>query len=348
MEEFNIASDWSRVVIPIIIFIVSLLTGIILQRYLVEIVTKFIKKTETHLDDIIVSILKRPLIFWFTILGLILSTKMLDMGTRVTSVIEIISKIILVISILMVLSKLTIEIINYSYKKRNKVVQTTSIISNIIRIVFFIIGLSFILNILGYSLTPIITALGIGGLAVALALQDTLSNLFSGFYITVSRQVRAGDYIQLDNGSEGFVHDTGWRNTTLLLPTNNYIIIPNAKLAQSVITNYSLPSSKSFVSLGIRIDYNVDIEKAEEIIMDEFSKVSQSISGIEADPAPGLAFSPGIQDYYIEYSLGFFVSKYTDRGPILNAARKAIHVRLLKENIRFYPIQTINVKENKL
>jgi small-conductance mechanosensitive channel len=345
MKEFITMSDWSKVIIPVAIFIVCLLIGEIVQIYLVKIVKKITKKTGTNLDDTIIPIFKRPLIFWFTILGLILSTKMLDLNEKVKSIIETISVIILIISILMVLSKLTITLINFYYKRRNQTVQTTSIISNIIRIVFFIIGLSFILNALGYSLTPIITALGIGGLAVALALQDTLSNLFSGFYITVSQQVRAGDYIQLDNGSEGFVHDTGWRNTTLLLPSNNYVIIPNTKLAQSIITNYSLPSGKTFVSFGIKVDYDVDIEKIEEIIMDEFKKVSQNMVGIEIDPAPGLAFNPGIQDYYIEYTLGFYVSKYTDRIPILNAARKAIHIRLIKENIRFYPIRTINVKE---
>jgi small-conductance mechanosensitive channel len=345
MEKFVTTIDWSRILIPIVIFIVCLLAGIIIQKYLLKIVHKFTNKTESQLDDTIVSIIKRPLILWFTILGLMLSTKMLDLGTRVEGIIMIISKIILVISILMVLSKLIIELINYSYKKRNQTVQAASILANIIRIIFSLIGISFILNILGYSLTPIITALGIGGLAVALALQDTLSNLFSGFYITVSRQVRAGDYIQLDNGSEGFVHDTGWRNTTLLLPSNNYIIIPNAKLAQSVITNYSLPNCKASVSLSLRVDCNADIEKIEEMVMDEFVKVSKSIAGIETDPAPGLAFNPGIQNYYIEYSLGFFVSKYTDRGTILNAVRKAIYIRLIKENISFFPVQTINIKE---
>jgi small-conductance mechanosensitive channel len=345
MDEFIKTLDWSKFIIPIVIFILCLLVGMIIQNYLIKIIKKFTKKTETGFADTIISILKRPLIFWFTILGLMLSSQMLDLNEKAKSIVETISTIILVISIVMVLSKLTVELVNYYYKKRNQIIQATSIISNIIRVIFFIIGLSFVLNILGYSLTPIITALGIGGLAVALALQDTLSNLFSGLYITVSKQVRAGDYIQLENGSEGFVHDTGWRSTTLLLPSNNYIIIPNTKLAQSIITNYSLPNTKTFVSLGIKVDHNVDIEKVEEIIMDEFQKVSQNIVGIEIDPAPVLAFSPGIQEYYIEYSLGFFVSKYADRAPILNAARKAIYIRLTKENIRFYPIKTINLKD---
>ena len=343
MEEFTPMVDWSKIIIPIAIFCVCLLIGIILQRYLVRIVKSFTKKTNINVNDVMVSIIKRPLVFWFTIFGLILSTKMIDLNEKVKSIIGVIALITLAISILMVLSKFTIELINFSYKKRNRTTQTTSIISNIIRVIFFIIGVSFILNILGYSLTPIITALGIGGIAVALALQDTLSNLFSGFYITISQHVKIGDYVHLDDGSEGFIHDTGWRNTTLLLPSNNYIIIPITKFAQSVITNYSLPSGKSFVSLGIKVDYNVDLEKIEEIIMDEFKKVSQTIDDIETDPAPGLVFNPGIQDYYIEYTLGFFVSKYTGRIPILNRIRKAIHVRLVKENIRFYPIQTINV-----
>ncbi len=98
-----------------------------------------------------------------------------------------------------------------------------------------------LLNLLGVSITPILTALGVGGIAVALALQDTLANLFAGFYVSLAGQLRVGDYIKLDSGGEGYITDITWRSTTIRALQNNLIIVPNAKLAQAIVANYHLP-----------------------------------------------------------------------------------------------------------
>ena len=116
-----------------------------------------------------------------------------------------------------------------------------------------ILGGLILLNHFNVSITPILTALGVGGLAVALALQDTLSNLFGGFYVAVAGQVRLGDYIKLNTGEEGYVTDIGWRCTTLPGTANNMIIVPNAKLAQAIVTNYYLPEKRMAANFQLTV-----------------------------------------------------------------------------------------------
>ena len=120
----------------------------------------------------------------------------------------------------------------------------SSIVQTIVKTIIFIIGILIILQSLGISITPILTALGVGGIAVALALQDTLANLFSGVHIIVLRKVRVGDYIKLDSGEEGYVTDITWRNTTIVTILNNMIIIPNSTIASSILRNYYFPQKK--------------------------------------------------------------------------------------------------------
>ena len=106
-----------------------------------------------------------------------------------------------------------------------------------------------LLNSLGVAITPLLTALGVGGLAVALALQDTLSNLFAGVHILTSRKVQPGDFIQLDNGMQGYVQDTNWRNTIIRQLPNNILVVPNATVASSIGSMPSCSSHRTSISI---------------------------------------------------------------------------------------------------
>jgi len=338
--------EWTRIVLPVAIIVLCLILGIIIRKYLFAVLKKFTKKTETKIDDILFSVLKRPFLLWFAILGLEISSKTLYLGEQIENIIDTTLIIIWIISLILVLGKLTIEILQLYYEKRNSSFQTTSIMQNIIKLVFFLIGLMVILNTLGYSVTPIITALGIGGLAVALALQDTLNNLFSGFYITLSQQVRVGDYIQLENGSEGWVKDIGWRNATLLLLTNNYVIIPNAKLAQNIITNYTLPDALSLIRIKYSVGYESDINNVEKVMLDTVNEILPTIPGTMTDPPPAVLFNPGAGDFALIFTLSVPVSKYADRNPIISQINKALFLKFREEKINIpFPIQTIHIKK---
>ena len=142
-----------------------------------------------------------------------------------------------------------------------------------------------------------LTALGVGGLAVALALQDTLSNLFGGFYVAVAGQVRLGDYIKLNTGEEGYVTDIGWRSTTIRALANNLIIVPNAKLAQAIVTNYYLPEKRMSTSFVVTVGYDCDTDAAEKVLAEVLQQAAGEIPGMLQDPAPSVAFDPGFGEY---------------------------------------------------
>ncbi|MDA0769930.1 MAG: mechanosensitive ion channel, partial [Chloroflexi bacterium] len=95
---------------------------------------------------------------------------------------------------------------------------------------------------LSIPISPIWAGLGIGGIAVALAVQPTLSNFFAGTYVVTEGELNMGDYIQLEGGPAGYVTEVGWRSTKIRTMFNNLVIIPNSRMAESIVTNFHNPS----------------------------------------------------------------------------------------------------------
>lgn len=129
------------------------------------------------------------------------------------------------------------------------------------------VGILFILSSYGISISPLLTALGAGGLASALALQDTLANLFSGITTLVSKQVHMGDYIRLSSGEAGRVVDMNWRNTTIRTATGNMVIVPNKSIATATLTNYEQPLAECTISIPLTITYDNDLQRVEDVTL---------------------------------------------------------------------------------
>lgn len=335
--------------LPAFIAILTIIVGLLLRKYFFFFINKITSKTETKIDDVIFETVRKPSILWFVMLGLDLGSKALDVSAEIHGTIDKVILTLLMVSIFLTIMKLTVELLKLYYEKRNSSFHTTSIIQNLIKIFFVLTGLLFILQINGVSITPIITALGIGGLAVALALQDTLNNLFSGFYITLSQQIRVGDFIKLENGSEGRVKDIGWRNTTLLLLTNSMIIIPNSRLAQNIVVNYSLPENRTALKFPIGVSYEHDPDFIEKIILDLLNENLKNIPGTLTTPTPSIVLNPGFSEYALTFTLTVHIEQYSDPGPILGAVRKLIIKKFKEEKIIIpYPIYTILNQKNQI
>ncbi|OCC27631.1 Mechanosensitive ion channel protein [Leptospira interrogans serovar Canicola] len=133
--------------------------------------------------------------------------------------------------------------------KTEGMVSSASIIGNAIRIILFTVCILLILQSLGISIVPILGALGVGGLAVALGLQPTLSNLFSGLGILLGKQLKRGDYVRMQGeGLEGYVQDITWRSTTIRKRNDSVIVVPNSVMASSVVTTLELSKKMFFDS----------------------------------------------------------------------------------------------------
>lgn len=137
----------------------------------------------------------------------------------------------------------------------------TSLVRNTINIGVFLIGGLMILQTLGISITPIITALGVGGLSFALALKDTLTSAIAGLQLLLAKQIRPGDYVRLEKGDEGIVKDVSWHTTTIRTPDHNALIVPNGQLVASSIKNYSYPTRDHLLIIPFESPMSVDPEK---------------------------------------------------------------------------------------
>jgi small-conductance mechanosensitive channel len=187
-----------------------------------------------------------------------------------------------------------------------------------------------------------LTALGVGGLAVALAMQDTLSNLFGGFYVAVAGQVRLADYIKLNTGEEGYVTDIGWRSTTIRSLGNSLIIVPNAKLAQAIVTNYDLPEKRMSATVEVRVSYDCDADRIERVLLDVAARGTREIPGMLADPAPSVTFDPGFGDSALGLTLNYQVAEFASQFSVRDELRRRIFRRFREEGIRIpFPARAV-------
>ncbi|HEX2066119.1 MAG TPA: mechanosensitive ion channel family protein [Candidatus Thermoplasmatota archaeon] len=205
----------------------------------------------------------------------------------------------------------------------------------------YAIALLVILGSYGISITPLITSLGIAGLAVALALQDTLSNFFAGVWIQSGQSLQPGHYVRLEGEKlEGYIDDIGWRTTKIRQLGNYVTVVPNAKLAQAVVTDYHLPDPRMSVLLNVAVGYECDPRHVERLLAEEAQGAVGQVEGLLADPPPSVRFSPGFGDYSLQFTLSVHVREYVDQYLVQHELRLRIHERFRREGIRIpYPLR---------
>lgn len=187
------------------------------------------------------------------------------------------------------------------------------------------------------NLTLLWTSFGVGGVAVALALNDTLSNLFAGVYVLLDQPVRTGDLVTLGTGETGYVQRIGWRSTRLRQLNNTVVIIPNSTLAKAIITNHNLPDRTAQMTLEVAVGYENDPERIEAILLEEAVAARADCPRILELPAPSVAFSPGFRPTSINFTIVAYTSDYSGIFAAAAVIRKRVHRRLRQEGIAFPP-----------
>ncbi len=215
----------------------------------------------------------------------------------------------------------------------------------IINIVIIVVAALLIANQLNLKITPLLASLGIVGLAVALAMQDTLSNFFSGFYLMLDQPIRPGDYIQLDTGQEGFVQEIGWRATRIRPFNNNLVIVPNSKLADSVIINWHQPVPEMSVYIRCGVAYHSDLDEVERIAKEVGHQVQDRVEGTNREWDPVVRFKE-FGDSNITFVTVLRVTDPTQRFLLEHEFMKALFRRFNEEGIEIsFPMRTVIMRE---
>jgi small-conductance mechanosensitive channel len=330
--------------VPAGILALCLLAGFLLQRYVSGKLHTLAKKTVSHWDDVLVRSLRGVVFIWSLLAGLSIILTLIPLPAAIYFFAK---KAILLAAVVSVTIWAGRAAAGYAdlYIVRIAGVSS-SIFKTLALTIVYLVGFLIILDELGIAIAPIITALGVGGLAVALSLQDTLANLFAGLHILMSRNVRPGDYIKLSSGEEGYVLDITWRNTTLRELENNLVIIPNKKLAESILRNYSLPEAAMAVLVDFKLAYGADLKAAEKMIVEEARAVLETTPGAAADFVPFVRFNI-LGDRNIGGTTILRVTEFTEQYLVKSEFIRRMRERFFREGIADpFPITSVRIERS--
>jgi small-conductance mechanosensitive channel len=319
--------------------------GLLIRRALIPRLARAAAGTSTGADDLVVAALRGPVVLWSTMLGLYLAAEVTALPVALGPVVRKLLVVLLLASVTWSLGRVGAAMVSTKAVAVGAL-PSANLVANLARIVVLTLGGLMILHTLGISITPLITALGVGGLAVGLALQDTLANLFAGIHILISRQVRPGDFVRLSSGDEGYVQDVTWRYTTIRQLSDNLTIVPNATLASAVITNFSLPVQEVAVLIPVGVSYDSDLGRVEDVTIAVAKEVMAEVPG----GVP--AFQPFIRyNAFAESSITFTVilrgREFVEQHLIRHEFIKRLHRRFRLEAIEIpYPIRTVHLRDS--
>ena len=223
--------------------------------------------------------------------------------------------------------------------------EGVSILRNTLITLALLVAVLLVLDQVGVSVAPLLATLGVGALALALALQPTLGNIFAGIQLVADGQFQVGDFLRVnDAGVEGYVTDIGWRTTTLRTLLDNYVIIPNSTLADSVLTNLHTPDPRIRVSIPVGVHYDSDLEEAERIARDVIRVVQEGAEGAVPGFAGDIRWT-GFGDSAITFDAILQARKPLDRFPVTSAFIKTLHRRYEDAGIEIpYPIRNLYLR----
>jgi small-conductance mechanosensitive channel len=316
--------------------------ALLARRVLLAVFRRWASKTETALDDIFLSVIRGPSMSWAIALGLYVGIGTSVLSPRIIQVSFSILHALVILSFTFVAANIASHALRYAAERAE--LPVAGLTQVVVKSVVITLGVLILLGTLGVSIAPILTALGVGGLALALALQDTLSNLFAGIHILMEKSIRVGDVIKLESGEEGSVSDIGWRTTQVRLLSNNVVIIPNSKLAQARIVNYNLPDKKLALLIPISVSYEADLDLVQRILVDEATRGIGTIPGLLAEPAPFVRFIPGFGQSSLDLTLICHVGEFVDQYLVQHEIRLRILKRFRTDGVAIpFPSRTVYV-----
>lgn len=343
---------WVELLIFAAVYVGILLAIFGINAFVLRKLREAAARTATQVDDRIIAALSRPARFWAFLLAFILTLQWVSLSFLPRPVLHWIGiafLAVLLYSVTMAVSRMAIIFIDYRLRQSDSSQQVTTLTANLVRFVVAIPAVLILLNRFEINLAPALTALGVGGIAVSLALQGTLANLFSGFWVSTAGQIHKGDYIRLDSGKEGWVEDIRWRITTLRTPINNIVIIPNSKLAEAIVENLSHPAKPFVVSIPVGVDYSSDIDLVERCLLEEAQASVGEVDGLVPELAPLVRFNPGFGDSSLNFTLMLRVHDFRQQFAITDHVRRRIFKRFVKEGLNMpFPNRTLNIAPGML
>lgn len=316
-----------------------------LLRLLLKWLAKHAERTAWQGDDFIVAALRTVLPAAAVVGGIAAAAAALPLTSGFQRNTNRLLTVVLIVFGTVAAARFVSDVVRSVTQSRSGVAGSATIFVNIARILVSALGFLVVLQTLGISIAPMLTALGVGGLAVALALQDTLANLFAGVHILASKTVQPGDYIRLSSGEEGYVEDINWRQTTVRALSNNLVVIPNGQLAKANMTNFMRPEQQLTILVQVGVGYDCDLEHVERVTVEVVREVMTETTGGVPDHEPLVRFHT-FGDSRIGFTVILGVAEFSDQFRIKHEFIKRLHKRYREEGISIpAPTRTVALQQ---
>ena len=351
---------WLDVALPVILLAVGAAGGWFTERVLLRgLFRRAAEATSWSGDNLLVRALRGVPFFWGGAVGAYFATLAVSDAPRLVDVLNDAVRVAIVWSLVIVSARLIGGSIKNYAERTGSLLPATSILPNLTQLAVYALGVLLVLRQVGVHITPVLTALGVGSLAVALALQSTLANVFAGLYLIASRTIRPGHYVRIaESGEEGYVTDISWRATTVRTIEDNAVVVPNEKLASGIVTDFYLPQETMQVRVSVGVDYDSDPDHVERVTLAVARDVVREVSGEHATAGAGRAPNATPADmpepelffrHFGEFSLNLIVflrvREYFDQYRVRHLFMKRLIARYREEGIRIpFPIREFEME----
>jgi MscS family membrane protein len=343
-QATGLSQNWADLVVAALIVVLAYLLAMAAKYFIKDIAPHLVSKTQTSLDDHLLKAVNGPLQVFIFAVGIYLAVATLnDLPGLVTDNLATILTIVLLFIVAYLVSNVTGALINWY--KDDIAPKTDSELDDVLMpflgktvgIVVYILAGLMALSVLHIDITPLIATLGIGGIAVALAAQELLSNVFGAFAVLADRPYKIGDRIQLSSGMVGDVVEIGLRSTRIKTLDSRLIVVPNADISKSNIINFSQPDAKVRFDIKVGIAYDADVQKATDILLD----IANNTEGVLKDPSPKV-YIKDLGDFSVNLLMHVWVSDYKLSWDVPDRIYRATLKRFAKEKVEIpFPVTSV-------
>lgn len=333
------------------ILILTIAAARVLLRIVGRLVRRVTHATDTRLDDALLAALHPPIYLLVLVAGLRLAVAQLS-SLDATALQWLNAFFFIAYTLIGYAALYRVLRAVMTWYLRDQAIRTLSpvdeavlpFVRRVLLLTLSLVTFVFILQHFDVPIGSLVATLGIGSLAVALAAQSTLSDLFAGFFIMLDRRYRIGDRIELTpEGIVGDVVDIGLRTTRILTMDHRMVIVPNAMLASNIVVNHAYPDPNLRVDLPVRVAYGVDFEEVKALLL----AASRTIEGIHPQREADVIFT-GFGESALELELRCWINAYADKPKLIGRINEAVYSALRAAEIEIpYPQRVVRVQEER-
>jgi len=342
--ENYISNPWLRALTVIVmIFVVLKIIVFVIQK----IILKVTSKTKNKIDGELVNRMSSPFTILIILIGLRIALLELQFSDELVLVFSkiLFSFILLVVAylaylivdlvLLGILQKVMLRVSKYTGQ------ALFSLFQGIIKVVVFAIAIIYILQIWGIEIGPFLAGAGIAGIAVAFAMQESLSNIFGGVSMILDKSIKVGDLVYLDSDTKGKVVKIGLRSTWIRTFDNELMIVPNGKVASNKIQNVALPEPKTRIVVPFSVAYGSDVNEVKKLVLTEIKKLKYFVD----NPAPAVRFLE-MGDSSLNFKAYLYIDSFENKLISVDEANTRIYNILNKNKIEIpFPQRDVHIKK---